>query len=433
MIDRPRLKGVFSLAGQDLNVFKQKMLNRAKRFGIFLYLDSNGYKGQGGTYECLAGMGTAHVFTPSGADLPDQLYTFQQQQQDWLFGHISYELKNVLEPRLHSQHPLRHNFPTLQFFVPEIVAGVNAGSHEVFIASLSQDPEVIFNGIMETDVPESVLPHVTFQPRVSKEDYLEKIAILREHIRNGDCYEINFCTEAFSKIEGLDTAAVFNQLNKRSPAPFSAFYGMNDQYLMCASPERYLRKSGDKIISQPIKGTARRSVNLQEDEQLKAGLQQSEKERAENVMIVDLVRNDLARSCEKGSIQVDELFGIYTFPQVHQMISTVSGTLQPGRPFTDAIKYSFPMGSMTGAPKIKVMELIEQYEASGRELFAGSVGYIDPSGDFDFNVVIRSLFYNARTSYLSYQTGGAITWDSDAQGEWDEMRLKAAAMEKLFS
>jgi para-aminobenzoate synthetase component 1 len=150
-------------------------------------------------------------------------------------------------------------------------------------------------------------------------------------------------------------------------------------------------------------------------------------------MIVDLVRNDLARCCELGSVTVDELFGIYSFPQVHQMISTVSGRLRDDMSFADALKYSFPMGSMTGAPKVKVMELIETYEAARRELFSGTLGYITPGGDFDFNVVIRSLFYNENSKRLSYQTGGAITYDSTAEQEWEEMRLKAWALERIFA
>ncbi len=201
---------------------------------------------------------------------------------------------------------------------------------------------------------------------------------------------------------------------------------------MCASPERYLHKDGRTILSQPIKGTARRDKDGAIDKQIKEVLRNDIKERAENVMIVDLVRNDLARCCETGSVQVDELFGVYTFPQVHQLISSVSGTMRAGKPFTDVIRYSFPMGSMTGAPKYKVMQLIEQYEQSRRGLFSGTVGYITPTGDFDFNVIIRSLFYNEAEKRLSYQTGGAITYDSNPGKEWDEMRLKAWALERIF-
>jgi para-aminobenzoate synthetase component 1 len=203
--------------------------------------------------------------------------------------------------------------------------------------------------------------------------------------------------------------------------------------MMCASPERYLHKHGNTILSQPIKGTARRGTDTGSDNEIKTALQSSIKDRAENVMIVDLVRNDIARSCKTGSVKVEELFGIYTFPQVHQMISTITGQLKEEEPFTNAIRYSFPMGSMTGAPKVKVMELVEKYEHSRRELFSGTVGYISPEGNFDFNVIIRSLFYNAATRYLSYQTGGAITYDSTPEQEWEEMRLKAWALEKIFS
>jgi len=277
------------------------------------------------------------------------------------------------------------------------------------------------------------LPKITFQLNISKDKYLQTVDRLREHIAAGDCYEINFCCEGFSKNETIDPLQVFIRLNEVAPAPFAAFYRHDERYMMCASPERYLYKQEGKIVSQPIKGTAKRSVDEKMDEANKAFLKSSVKEQAENVMIVDLVRNDLARSCEVKSVRVEELCGIYSFPQVHQMISTVSATLAPGSPFTNAIKYSFPMGSMTGAPKIKVMELIEQYERTARGLYSGCVGYISPRSDFDFNVVIRSLFYNKKGKYLSYQTGGAITFDSDPELEWEEMRLKALAMEKIFS
>ncbi len=410
------------------------MLSRASRFGIFLFLDSNEYTAQGGQYECLAAMGAAAVFSPQEVQLFGSLNQFHVTHADWLFGHIAYDAKNALEPKLASAHTVRHSFPDLQFFVPETVIGIEIGHDRLFIETIEEDPEAIFKALVDAPVlPQRPLPQLTFSHRISHKEYLIKIAALREHIRNGDCYEINFCNEGFCSNVDLDPIAAFASLNTASPAPFAACYALNGQYLMCASPERYLRKTGNHLVSQPIKGTARRSTDLIEDEALKAALYNSEKERAENVMIVDLMRNDLARSCAVGSIKVDELFGIYTFPQVHQMISTISGTLRNDQTFADPISKSFPMGSMTGAPKVKVMELIERYEASRRGLFAGSVGYISPNGDFDFNVVIRSLFYNEATKYLSYQTGGAITWDSDAQSEWKELRLKAAAMEKLFA
>ena len=255
---------------------------------------------------------------------------------------------------------------------------------------------------------------------------------LRTHIRDGDCYEINFCNESFCTDAVIHPLAAFEKLNRLSPAPFAAYYKLADKTLMCASPERYLYKERARILAQPIKGTARRDADSAKDKEQKANLRESLKEQAENVMIVDLMRNDLARFCALGSVHVEELFGIYSFPQVHQMISTISGTLRNGLSPFEALRCSFPMGSMTGAPKVIVMKMIEQYEKARRGLFSGSVGYCSPEGDFDFNVVIRSLFYNRNAKYLSYQTGGAITYGSDAEQEWQEVLLKASALEAVF-
>ena len=226
---------------------------------------------------------------------------------------------------------------------------------------------------------------------------------------------------------------VYSILNTISPTPFSTFYKLNNQYLLCASPERFVKKDGDKIISQPIKGTAKRDLtNKTRDEQLKQQLINSQKEKSENVMIVDLVRNDLSKIAARNSVQVDELFGIYSFPQVHQMISTVSATIKDEIDFADMLKASFPMGSMTGAPKYRVMQLIEEYEQTKRGIYSGSFGYITPQNDFDFNVVIRSIVYNEQTKYVSYQVGGAITHYSNAEDEYEECLLKAKAMEKAL-
>jgi para-aminobenzoate synthetase component 1 len=294
------------------------------------------------------------------------------------------------------------------------------------------DPEAVYAELMAAPgkLQLKPLPALHFEARTDKATYLQAINNLRTHIKDGDCYEINYCVEGYCENASVEPLAVFRQLNQLSPAPFAAYYRLGEQYMMCASPERYLCRQADRVVSQPIKGTSRRHADPAADAESKRALRASIKEQAENVMIVDLVRNDMARCCATGTVQVDELFGIYSFPQVHQMISTVSGQLC--RPFTDAIRYSFPMGSMTGAPKHKVMQLTERYERARRELYAGTVGYITPTGDFDFNVVIRSLFYNAATKYLSFQTGGAITYDSDPEQEWEEMRLKAWALERIF-
>jgi para-aminobenzoate synthetase component 1 len=406
------------------------MLDWADQFSILLLLDSNEYERRHPRYECLVAVDAVNIVEGSLTALQEH----HDVNKDWLFGHICYDHKNELESKLGSTHPQAMGFPSLHFFTPRIVCYISADRASLIIESIGIDPADVFAAIMGMEIRQPApLPQLNFKQRTVKEHYLSAIAHLRKHIADGDCYEINYCTEGYCEGTSIHPLDAFKRLNEISPAPYAAYYKLEDKYMMCASPERYLLKQGSKLTSQPIKGTARRGVNSDEDEQIKSGLRSSIKERAENVMITDLTRNDLARVCEIGSVEVEELFGIYSYPRVHQMISTISGTMRKGIPLTDAIRYSFPMGSMTGAPKMKVMQLVDRYEEARRELYSGTVGYINPSGDFDFNVVIRSLFYNAATKYLSYQAGGAITYDSDAEMEWQEMRLKASAMEQVFS
>ena len=261
-----------------------------------------------------------------------------------------------------------------------------------------------------------------------EKERVAEVEKLKEEIQYGNIYEVNYCQAFYQEQIQLQPEAFFHQLNAHSPMPFASFYKQNQNVLMGASPERYLCKRGDKLFSQPIKGTYRRGKNSEEDKQLKKALREDLKEQTENVMIVDLVRNDLSRTAAKSSVKVEELFGVYTFPQVHQLISTVSSTLKSNIHFTEAIRSSYPMGSMTGAPKISAMKLIDQHEKTKRELYSGSVGYIDPYGNFDFNVVIRSLLYDTEKQYLSLTVGGAITNQSDAEKEYEECLLKAKAI-----
>ena len=290
----------------------------------------------------------------------------------------------------------------------------------------------IFNEILNIPCQASVpRPPYPIDCRVLKEEYIRTVNKLKQHIQRGDVYEINYCMEFFSEEIGIDPVGVFMKLNESSQTPFSAFYRMEDKFLLCTSPERFLKKSERKIISQPIKGTAKRGGTVPEDAEIKKNLSQNEKEKSENVMIVDLVRNDLSKTCT--NVSVDELFGVYTFKQWHQMISTVSGEIKDNIHFTDVIKNAFPMGSMTGAPKVRAMELIERYEKTKRGLYSGSVGYISPSGDFDFNVVIRSILYNSSSKYLSFQVGSAITANAVAENEYEECLLKAKGMFEALS
>lgn len=408
------------------------MLNWANRFSILCFLDNQQYKGEHHSYECLLGAGSIQQLECSAGTAFSQLQQLQSQTGDWLFGHLGYDLKNELFP-LTSSHNDAVGFADMFFFVPEIVLQLSEDA--IQIGTHGDDHARIFAAIMNTDAAAPVASngHLHVQQRFSKQEYISIIEKLKQHILRGDCYEINFCQQFFAENATLSPVATYQALSTLSPNPFSAFYKCNDKYLLCASPERYLRKEGNKLWSQPIKGTMPRDNKDQlNDAQHKHDLYNSAKDRSENVMVVDLVRNDLAIVCEEGSVQVDELFGIYSFPQVHQMISTISGTLRKDLQWIDAIKATFPMGSMTGAPKRKVLELIEQYEVVKRGIFSGAVGYITPDADFDFNVVIRSILYNATKKNISWLAGGGITFYSDPVMEYEESLLKAAAIRKVL-
>lgn len=399
------------------------MLNWGNQFNICCFLDNHLYNSSHHSIECVLAAGVLHAH----AALP------VNNNDDWLFGHFAYDLKNEIE-KLSSSNPDGVKFPDIFFFQPKYV--IQLSLTEILIGSFNNDQEDIYHGILNSSYSPWHMPgksQVEINTRFSKEEYINTVEKLRQHILRGDCYEINFCQEFYAENIGIDPLQLYYALSITSPNPFSAYYKLEDKYALCLSPERYLKKEGNCVISQPIKGTAERSKNAQQDITNKNNLRNSEKERAENIMIVDLVRNDLSRICKQGTVRVDELCAIYSFPQVHQMISTISGEIQEGLSWIDAIKATFPMGSMTGAPKKKVMELIEEYEVSKRGLFSGSIGYITPGNDFDFNVVIRSVLYNSTAKYLSFHTGSAITFNSVAEKEYEECLLKAVAIKKALA
>ncbi|WP_233259953.1 anthranilate synthase component I family protein [Chitinophaga sp. S165] len=362
------------------------------------------------------------------------LLQYHNTYRDWLFGHLAYDLKNETFPGLYSDNKDGIGFPDLFFFRPRIVMLLR--NNEVQIGGWEMDKAtartVYDECIKAADQQIQQMPAGKVQAHLRKEQYLNAVTSLQEHIHRGDCYEVNFCRENFIENTSVHPLSLFRRLNSVSPSPFAAYYRTNDLYLVCSSPERFMQKKGPVVISQPIKGTIRRAGDPAADDERRNELQRNSKERAENVMVVDLVRNDLSHTATRGSVQVAELFGIYSFAQVHHMISTVTATLEADVPFTAAISHAFPMGSMTGAPKLSVMQLIEQYEQSRRGLFSGALGYITPDGDFDFNVVIRSMLYNASRKYLSFQTGSAITYYADPVKEWEECLLKAEAMKNIL-
>lgn len=409
--------------------FRLQALEWASTYQYCSYFTSNGISYPNGAFHELLAVGNEKVWKLGDAPFEDLFY-LQEQHQDWLIGYFTYELKNNIHA-LNSSKPLSVAFPPCTFYLPDSLLLFKEACVE--IKSRKQSPEEVFEQIMASSPPVSkTLNSIKLHPHMSRQEYLLKVEQIREHILNGDCYELNLCQEFSADNAVLNPLSLFLQLNSLSPAPFASFQKLENQFLICASPERFLKKEGSKLISQPIKGTIRRGITTEEDESLKQQLRTDEKEMAENMMIVDLVRNDLAISSLPGSVKVDELFGIYSFRHVHQMISTVSSTLRPGMAFTDTIRNAFPMGSMTGAPKKKVMELIEQYENSSRGLYSGAVGYVSPEGDFDFNVVIRSLVYDSIRQKLSFQVGGAITYDSNPEKEYDECLLKAKALMQVL-
>lgn len=418
---------------------QNRLLYWAQQFEYCCLLNSNHYaQDEYHEYEWILAAGSKNHFTykqnqsnPQGFEL---LKAFLDKQHSEVLGFIGYDMKNELET-LYSKNRDFIGFPDIFFFEPlhRISIQNNCLTWETEQPISETEILSIINTIddpQNTDFNKTV--PIEIKQRLTKNEYIEKINAIKQHIQAGDIYEMNFCQEFYSTDIVLNPVVTYLKLNQASPMPFSAFFKWNQCYALCASPERFIRKQGSNIISQPIKGTIRRGNTAAEDAQLMAELYNNPKERAENVMIVDLVRNDLSRTAAKGSVKVKELFGIYTFPQVHQMISTIEAKIKEENLYLDAIKHAFPMGSMTGAPKIRAMQLIEDYESTKRGLYSGCIGYFTPDKDFDFNVVIRSIQYNAVNKYLSFITGGAITINAAAESEYDECLLKAKAMIKIL-
>ncbi|MGV8879224.1 MAG: anthranilate synthase component I family protein [Sphingobacteriaceae bacterium] len=409
----------------DIPLFRRKALQWASSFDTACYFDSNNFTDQYSGFDLLIAAGKkAELSLKADGNAFEQLAEFRKIHTGWLPGFFGYDLKNETE-KLTSSKPDHLDFPDLYFFVPEHILLVKKGSVKIISANADHIRQTIQDlKLIKTNKINSA----KFESRFSKNDYLQTAEKLRQHIWRGDIYEANFCQEFFSFNTSIDPLTVFEELNRISPTPFAGYFKLDEKYIISATPERFLAKRGAKLISQPIKGTAKRAHNPEVDKMIRQKLQENTKEQAENVMIVDLVRNDLTRSALAGTVHVEELFGIYTFSQVHQMISTVVATLDPEVCAVEAIKRSFPMGSMTGAPKVRAMELIEEYERSKRGVYSGAIGYFSPEDDFDFNVVIRTVLYNAVKGYLSFQVGSAITFQADPLSEYEECLLKASAI-----
>ena len=419
---------------ENIIQFKQQVLTWAQQFREVVYMDSNDYPQEYSSYDCILAVDAFTSIKTDYHNAFEDLKQYQQITKDWLFGYLSYDLKNDIEV-LHSNNFDGLDFPDLFFFQPKKLFLLKGKQLEIKYLNMCDDEvDGDFEEICQQCSVLSVqFTEIDIKQRISNENYLEKVSKILEHIHRGDIYEANFCMEFFAENATINPVEKFLKLNKISKSPFAVFFKNNKQFLLSASPERYLKKEGELIISQPIKGTAKRFPDPIEDEKSRNQLALDPKERAENIMVSDLVRNDLSRTAQKGSVKVEELCGIYSFEQVHQMISTITSKLDAQYAVVDVIKTTFPMGSMTGTPKVSVLKIIEELEESKRGLYSGAVGYFTPNGDFDFNVVIRSILYNQEKKYVSFSVGSAITSLSIPENEYEECLLKGKAMRDVLS
>ncbi len=415
--------------------FKNQLLGWSNQFREVVFLDNNSdVNNQNYSHYDL--VFAVDAFTSIKTDYVnsfEDLHQYQSQTKDWLFGYLSYDLKNDIED-LKSNNFDGLDFPDLFFFQPKKLFLLKGNQLEIHYLKMCDDEiEIDFNEINQCSEFSAQCSEIEIKNRISKEHYLSKVDKMLEHIHRGDIYEANFCMEFYAENTKIDPLEIYQKLNAISQPPFAVYFKNNSNYLMSASPERYLKKENTKVISQPIKGTAKRSFDIELDELSKFELENNPKERSENIMIVDLVRNDLSKTATKGSVQVEELCKIYSFKQVHQMISTIASKVENTTSPVEIIRTTFPMGSMTGAPKISAMNIIEKFEETKRGLYSGAVGYFTPNGNFDFNVVIRSILYNSDNQYLSFSVGSAITSQSIPEQEYEECLLKAKAMFEVLS
>lgn len=413
---------------------KKKLLHWAQQFDDVAWLDSNMHSQKHTTYQAILAVEAFTVIQTDVFKAFDKLEEYQSTIGDWIFGYLTYDLKNDVE-RLFSINHDALKFPDLYFFQPKRLFLFSEDHVDIHYLNMIDDElESDWEMIIASEAPvstEAVTPP-KIKLRTSKDTYFEKVNEMLRHIERGDIYEANFCQEFYAEDTTIDPLHTFFHLNEISTPPFASYLKVGDRHVLSASPERYLKKTGNVVISQPIKGTAGRLEDSAADDQMKLILENDPKERSENIMITDLVRNDLSRIAKKGSVEVEELCKIYTFEQVHQMISTIRCKVDEGITPVQIIRNTFPMGSMTGAPKVSAMKIIDKLEDAKRGVYSGAIGYFTPSGDFDFSVVIRSILYDSLKRYVSFSVGGAITSKSIPEKEYEECLLKGKAMRKAL-
>ena len=422
---------------ESVSNLHEKLLRWAQQYETAIWLDSNKHHLEHSNFDNILALEEFTSIQTDAEHAFEKLKEYQTITQDYLFGYLSYDVKNASE-NLTSTNVDDLGFAELFFFQPQKILFIKDNRVEFRYLSMVEDEidtdfKAICDIVLKPQNTNISKEKIEIRSRISKKDYLKKVDKILEYIHKGDVYEVNFCQEFYAKNTSINPLDIYEDLNTISEAPFATFLKIDHQFLLCASPERYLKKEGRKIISQPIKGTAKRFKNRLEDQKIATALSKDTKERSENIMIVDLVRNDLSKSAKKGSVQVEELCKVSSFKQVHQMISTVVSEIKDDVHLVDVIKDTFPMGSMTGAPKISAMKIIESLEETKRGLYSGTVGYFTPNGNFDFNVVIRSILYDAEKKYLSFSVGSAVTAKSSPEKEYEECLLKAKAMQFVLT
>ena len=425
---------------ENPSILKQQLLLWSQQFYEVVWLDSNDYKTNYGDIDAILAVDALTLLQTDYINAFQKLEEYQKTTNDWIFGYLSYDLKNDVE-HLVSQNFDGLHFPELYFFQPKKIFILKGNILEVhYLQMVSDELQQDVQTITNTEIDQQVFQHEDsnkehrpkIKLRIHKDEYHEKVNKLLGHIHRGDIYEANFCQEFYAENAEIDPFSTYTHLNAISKPPFATYMRLADKYILSASPERYIKKEGTTIISQPIKGTAKRVDDSVKDQEMAENLRKDEKERAENIMIVDLVRNDLSKTAIKGSVKVTELCKIYTFDQVHQMISTIMSEVAETQNPIEILKTTFPMGSMTGAPKISAMNITENLEETKRGIYSGAIGYFTPNNDFDFNVVIRSILYNSTEKYVSYSVGGAITAKSVPEKEYEECLIKAKAMREAL-
>lgn len=343
-----------------------------------------------------------------------------RRESGWLFGYIGYDMKDEINS-LHSSNKPMYKAPALYMMEPTVLFKIADGKIEQLLG------EPITIDFETNDTSDASINNIS--RLISKNEYVSNVKKIKWHIKEGDFYELNYSYPFSAKLRG-DHYGLYKKMRVVNPVPFGSYLELENFSVCCSSPERFLKNNDGQLISEPIKGTAGRSADPDEDRRLRDELKNAKNE-AENLMIVDLVRHDMSQVSMPGSVRVSKLYDIQAFDTVYQLISRIEGQLKKGTDPVDAIRACFPMGSMTGAPKLRVMKHIEELEAYKRGIYSGSIGYFTPDGDFDFNVVIRTAIIQGET--ILYPVGGAITGDSDPSAEWEETQIKAKTITSLAS